>query len=71
MLFWTSREGKRKREVGREERENVSSQEASRGEKATSTATSKSRIPLCFIPVRKQEESLAFHTGTQREQMRH
>lgn len=31
------------------------------GRKATSTATSKSRVPLCLIPVRKQEECLAFH----------
>lgn len=28
------------------------------GRKATLTATGKSRIPLCFIPVRKQEESV-------------
>lgn len=32
-------------------------EEAKQGRKATSTATGKSKIPLRFIPVRKQEES--------------
>lgn len=33
-------------------------EEASREEKATSTASGESRIPPCFIPVRKHEESI-------------
>lgn len=52
---------RRKKRAWRVRKINLESEWAWRGErgrKATSTATGRPRIPLCFIPVRKQEESV-------------
>ena len=61
MFFRPTERRVRKKRAWRVRKINLESEWAWRGErgrKATSTTTGKPRIPLCFIPVRKLEESV-------------